>query len=741
MSITRWFNGPIFVLIVAVLATPLAAQASLIPRSEDALPLAELVRERLMSEDVDPSELLAGAQAQFDFFFPSGVSTQVGNRTQLDALVATIVLLEEGIRRGAATFENAKTLFEAYGILFLMGRSGSLQRQFEQLRDSGGFEGAEIATEALDIYLGTLEACEQHGLESAQTIGELLITIRPDDSEVAYVLSSIAEQAGDFEEAARLYEMGLLSEHYAERLFAYAELHAVLNDGDFGDTLDDAVLLAPALDDSIESMDERVDQLQRLYELHDEVDRDRASDDERFEFAQLARQAGWIGESLTIFESLEDWSSAPDEFAEEYAIAAMEANLPLLMRDLMAETREDDNPSSRLLQLRIVSESVGIVGAAAAAPEGLRLETYLSTEDGQRLSDDLAAFDDLNSDRAQFVRVYLELVTALIHMRRAGSIDEDWANEIQEEIETLVDEQPDNASAYRFWLMLALYERDLDQINEALDAYREHCDEFDCAVEYRRIASMMLIYVAVSEATLDPLDNVQELLEQWPSDEQGPLFFLVRGTIALVEARLGRGSDSERESLTEQAEDDFRAGVLFQGTPGQNTHATAADYAALYNNLAYLSLDDRDPGVARLYLGAARRYLNNHPNILLNLGVSMAQSQSFSDALVTFGLGAMESLNDPGTTFQLIRWTGHLYDFNDRPDEAQQAYEQALMLYETRGNWTDTADDGVFAGGPIEWGLRYVEDEGLVVTLDLTSPPMFFVPAPISILEMSAEIE
>ena len=65
---------------------PLAARAADIPHSEREIPFAARVHEQLGLAEANPEELLAGALAQYNYFFPAGVGTPVSGRAQLDAL-------------------------------------------------------------------------------------------------------------------------------------------------------------------------------------------------------------------------------------------------------------------------------------------------------------------------------------------------------------------------------------------------------------------------------------------------------------------------------------------------------------------------------------------------------------------------------------------------------------------------------------------------------------------------------
>ena len=140
---------------------------------------------------------------------------------------------------------------------------------------------------------------------------------------------------------------------------------------------------------------------------------------------------------------------------------------------------------------------------------------------------------------------------------------------------------------------------------------------------------------------------------------------------------------------------------------------------------------------ARLYLEAARRIAPNDPATLLNLAVALAQGHNLGDAFLTLGLCGAASASEPQMTFQVYRWAGHLYEVAGRGEESRGAYAEALRLYESGGEWADVVDDGVFTGGAVEWGLMYEEGEGLAVTLDIPASPLFFVPAPVSVMALS----
>jgi tetratricopeptide (TPR) repeat protein len=732
----------VLLLAVGLCLSASSAQAATIPHSEEVLPFGALLRDRLSLDEADPEELLAGAESQFAFFFPGGVSTPVTDRTQLDALVAATMLFEEGLRRGPVSYQQARSLFQCYMVMYSAGRSGMLARSFTALRREAEAQGASEELELLDVYIETLEAFEAHGLASARRLGEVLVAVRPEETEVAYAMAGLAEQAGDYEEAAHYYSVGVEAEFYAERLLALAELEGVSSEDRADAIVRRALEIEPSLEEEIESLEERIEIRRQLSGLERSYNRGRADADEKLELARLYRRVGRIGDALTVYQELARDSDPPEGYAEDYAIATMEANQPLLMLQIMEGTRDDsDTPSPRLLQLRLVAESVEVVTAAARGASGFRLEQYLESEDGAGMASDLSAFEAIDPERARFVRVYLELVTALVELRRTGELDTSWADAIRRQIDELVEAQSDNVAGHRFRLMLDLYRQDYGRLRDDLESYQRFCQDHDCVAEYLRVSSIMMLQLAAQGGDASLLSDVEDLLADWPEVERGPLYQLISGSVALVEVNLERGSGSARERARGRAREAFREAVVLRRQPGQTPQASAADYAALYNNLGYLALEERDYPAAKLYLGAARRYDASHPVLMMNLGVALANGQDYGDAFVTFSLGAAEALTDPGITFQLLRWAGHIYSLADREEEATSAYQRALSLYEAGGDWQERADDGIFPGGPVEWGLLYDEDEGLVVTLDLATPPMLYVPAPVGVLEMAATVE
>ena len=715
-------------------ATSASRAEEVLPRSEEVLPLGALVLQQIDLDEASPAELLAGAESQFSFFFPGGVSTSVGDRTQVDALVTTVILLEEGLRRGAGTARHARTLFDCYVLMYASGRAGVFANALSELL---AMTEQREEREILSTYEQTLDQFETHGRESAFRIGELLLRVDRDDTEVAYTLATIAEQAGQHERAEELYSRGLHNEQYARHLLSLAEIQATNDTSTSDTTVERAIELDPNLESEVDALRERAALRSEIAELAPKLERGRASAEERYRLAVLYRRVGDVRKALDLLEELEDWSDAPPELVEEYAIAAMEANLPGAMRDILATTRDRDDPSGRLLQLRIVGESLGLVTAAAEGD--VTLASYLDTDAGQPLASDLQTFSQMDPTRAQFVRVYLELVTALVEYRQTGALDTARTAAISSEIDALLEAEPDRVAGYRFKLMLAIYGGDTSALNDAIDAYGRHCRTHECGDEHRRIAATVLLQTVARSGELALLANVDNLVEDWPSEETGPFYHLVTGTSSLLQSRLGRAADEDEHA--DEARRAFSNGLLGQWDLGGRNLVASSDIFALYGNLAYLALNDRDIAAAKLYLDAGRQFDANHPVLLMNLGVALATGRNLIDAFVVFGVAANASVVDAGLSFQVLRWAGHLYTLADRGAESREALSQALTIYEMGGDWTVLADDGVFPGGPVEWGLLYEEDEGLTVTLDLASVPIFFVPAPVSVLELSAAAE
>jgi tetratricopeptide (TPR) repeat protein len=718
-----------------VLVVSAAPRAETISHSEEVLPIADVARGQLPLDSATAAELLAGAKSQLDYFLPAGAGTIVTSRPQLDALVTSTILLEEGLRRGAGSYEDARLLFHCYVVMFATGHSGALARMFRRLGDDGN--NAAL----IDVYIETLDAFESYGGSAAMALGEVLRTVRPEDSEIAYLMAGVSEQSGDGEAAIRFYEAGVEAEIYPERLTMLAELQAASDEALGAATMDTAIRLAPTLADGRDAWSDRIERRQRFRQLLSRHGEGRADEDEQYELAQLYRATGQALEALAAFEALSDWRGAPDDFLEEYAITAMDANQPMLMAQILDPTRESDGVSPRLLQLRLVAESVRLVAAAAGGEQGFALADYLEGAGGEPMRVDLESYEVIDPDSARFVRVYLELITALVELRRSGSLETERITGLQEQIDELISSTPDEVSGYRFGIMLAIYTRDSDFLRTALAAYEAFCENAGQESDYRRAAAILQLQVAVNAGDLDLVDEVDDLVRDWPRSERGALYQLIRGTAVLVRSELGRGSESDREERRDAAGDAFREGAGTRPVPGSEAHATAADFAALYNNLAYLSLRERDIAAARLYIGAARRYLPDQPAVLMNLGVSMALALNMPEALVSFTLGAQQASADPAVAFQLVRWVGHIYSLSDRSSESIEAYRTALGLYDSQDQWTETIDDGVLPGGPIEWGLLYREEEGLVVTMGISSPPLFFLPAPVGVLEMAGAIE
>lgn len=713
------------------------AQAGVIADSGDTLALGALVRERLDLDAAGPAELLAGAESQFAFFFPGGASNPVSDRAHIDALVAATVLLEEGLSRGAGGYRQARTLFDCYTLMYASGRAGRLQRTLAEMRAQAG-EGEEARI--LGVYLDTVVEFEAHGLAAAQTLGTTLMRMRPRDTEVAYTLATIAEQQGRYEDAVQLYESGLEGARHWRHWMSLAELQETLAEGEGSAALSYAESLAGDLTEDAVALRERASRRRRLEALAARAERGRLDTEQHMELAILYRQTGRLQAALEAFDALSSDRSAPATVAEEHAIAAMEGNQPERMREVLAATRGQADPSPRLLQLRIVAESLQVVRSAAQDPDGaLALSDFLALESGADLRADLVAFSAVDPVRARFATVYLELMSALVEYQRSDSLPESRVREVQAEVDALIAQDPERGDGYLFKVMLAIYSRDVGVVQDALNGYQAFCGRHECRAEARRLAATVWLQHVARTGDTGPLEYVQDILSDWPAQERPAFYHLAQATRGLLNATLsGSGRfDAVAEEITEE----LHAGLAAAWTGGRDGSATAGDLVALYNNLGVIALDSRDVVTARLAFESAREYRASHPVVLLNQAVALAASSNLPDAFALMGLAVESAAGDLAVSFQVMRWAGRLYDLADRAPESAEAFRQALAIYSLGGGWGEMIDEGVHSGGPIEWGLLYDDGDGLVVTLDLSTPPLLFVPAPIGLMEMSGAID
>jgi tetratricopeptide (TPR) repeat protein len=720
-----------------LLAGPAGAQ--LLPQTTAELPVAARVLAALDLEDARGTELIAAGRERRALFFPAGARAIARDRTELDALLAATVLLEEGARRGVASLEDARELLVCYLILAETGRAGHLALQLDAAR---GEATSPEDRAALDDYEATIARLEAHGNDAATRLGDALLAVRSEDGEISTLLAEAARRRGDYEGAARLLRMGIRGASVARRVLLLGEMEAVAGEAERARAeLERAVALDPDLGAERERAQRRAELLAEMTELRARLG-DRGGDaSELLRLASLERRAGEAERALDHLTRAEDADPNAEQRAqlvEERAIALMEANRPQELARALEPTRDWTRPSVRLLELRLVAESFALVERAAVANTALTLDGYLASDAGTRLDADLTALEDADTDVAQFARAYLRVLLALVGAQRHGAFPAAEMATARDAVEALARDQAEREGPRRLRVLLALYSSDDAELFGALDEYRAFCGAGECAARARRLSAALILQTALQRSEPEALAALEPLLAAWPAGEEPALRALVEGTADLMRLRLGRPSDRERERLLPRAREALEAGlrVRWDAAPDPDEHA--ADFVALCNNLAYLALNEGDLAHARLYLEGARALGGSEAPVLIDLAVTVAQGGDPVGAFALLGLAGSSSVASAEMGFQIWRWVGHLYRLVGDDEAARAAFGRALSLYDAGADWALAVDDGVASGGPLQWALLFEEGTGLDVALEAPPAPLFFVPAPVSVLELSA---
>lgn len=715
------------------------ALAQLLPETTTALPVAARVLDALDLEDARGTELIAAGRERRALFFPAGARSIARDRAELDALLAATVLLEEGVRRGVGTRDDVEELLVCYLILEETGRARHLRAQLDAAR--GEASSAEERA-VIDDYEATIGRLEEHGRDAAARLGDALLAVRPDDGDVSTLLAEAARRRGDHEAAARLLRLGVRGASVARRVLLLGEMEAVAGDAERARAaLDRAVTLDPDLAEERERAERRAELIAEMADLRATVGARGGDAGELLRLASLERRAGEPEAALAHLARAED--AGPDAaqralLAEERAIALMEANRPQELTRALERTRDWEEPSVRLLELRLVAESFALVERAAEAAPALTLGAYLESSAGERLAADLAALDAADPDVAQFARAYLRVLLALVGAQRHGSFPAAEMTVARDAVETLGRDQADREGPRRLRVLLALYSTDEADLGAALDEYRAFCGADECAARARRLSAALVLQTALQRGQSDALGALEPLLEAWPAGEEPALRALVEGTADLMTLRLGRPSADERGRLLTRARETLERGLRARWDAAPDPDERASDFVALCNNLAYLALNDGDLAHARLYLEGARALGSSEAPVLIDLAVTVAQGGDPLGAFALLGLAGSGSIASAEMGFQIWRWVGHLYRLVGDEDAARAAFERALSLFDAGADWALAVDDGIASGGPLQWALLFEEGAGLDVALEAPSAPLFFVPAPVSVLELSA---